>query len=205
MPLLVFMFVFTYLHTVGVQSFVHWSHSHSHTHTHTLGRISLHEGSTCRCDLHLTKRSIRIGPTPMHPVGFEPTIPTSERPHTHAVDRTAKILLKVSWSSLLPLHLVVFSFYSSSYILLFYFLAFSFFIHFFVLSLFRWFFYLPSVRFSLISLFNSHFPRRHTHTYKKQQTGISIIFFELYTGSTKKDKGSLPKNLKKKNLENNFM
>jgi len=49
----------------------------------TLGRSPLDEWSASRRDLYLT--------TDIHgpPVGFEPTVPASERPQTHALDRTA--------------------------------------------------------------------------------------------------------------------
>ena len=203
------MFLFTYLHTVGVKSFGHWSHTNTHTHTHTLGRNPLHEGSACCCDRHLTTCSIREGPTPMHPVEFEPTIPTSERPQTHAIDRTAKKLLKVSWSPLVPRQLKP----SSPFILL---VIFILIVLFYVLLVFLLLFSLCSLYVfgsSTFHLFVFHlficsilqFPRRHTLTYKKQQTVISIISFERYTLSTKEDKGSLPKIWKKNNLENNFM
>jgi hypothetical protein len=136
------------------------------THTHTIGRTSLDEGSACRCDLYLTTRSIRIGPTPMHTVGFEPTIPTSQRPQSHAIDRTAKRFLNGSCRSLMPLRLKPnFPFILSvNFIVILVLVLFACF-NFFVFSLFRWFFYVPSVRFSLISLFSSQFPKRHTHTH----------------------------------------
>ena len=190
------MFLFTYLRTVGVETFVHWSHSN----THTLGRTPLHEGSTCHCDFHLT--------APMHPVGFEPTIATIERPQTHALDRTAKRILKVFWSSLLPLHLkpsfpfiLPVLFYCYCFILCpFLFLLISLCSLYFVgSSTFRLFVF----HLFLCSIL-SFLGDTQIHT-KNRQTGISIISFERYTSSTKEYKGSLPKIWKKKNLENNFM
>jgi len=53
----------------------------------TLGRTSLDEWPSRRRDLwqHATLNR----QTSMLPAGFEPTIPTSERPQTHALDRAA--------------------------------------------------------------------------------------------------------------------
>jgi len=53
-----------------------------------LGRTSLDEWSTRRTELYLTTQNNCKRRTSMHPVGFEPTIPASKRPQTHAVDRT---------------------------------------------------------------------------------------------------------------------
>jgi hypothetical protein len=69
----------------------HFSRLHDHTffrHT-TLGRTPLDEGSACRIDLYLTTHNTHKRQTSMPPVGFEPTILVSERPQTHALDRTA--------------------------------------------------------------------------------------------------------------------
>jgi hypothetical protein len=53
----------------------------------TLGRTPLDEGpARCR-DLYLTTHSTHKRQTSMPPAGFEPTIPASERPKTHALDR----------------------------------------------------------------------------------------------------------------------
>jgi hypothetical protein len=57
-------------------------------HTHTFRKTVLDEGSTCRRDLYLTthnthKRQI------LKPDSFEPTIPASERPQTHALESAA--------------------------------------------------------------------------------------------------------------------
>jgi hypothetical protein len=72
----------TYSHTL--------THTHTHTHTHTLGRTPWDQGPASCPDfyLHNSQHSQKTdiqGP----PVGFEPTIPASERPRTHALDRAA--------------------------------------------------------------------------------------------------------------------
>jgi hypothetical protein len=59
--------------------------SRSHTHTHTFGRIPLDEWSARCIDLYLTTHNTHC----MKPAGFEPTIPASNWPHTHALDRAA--------------------------------------------------------------------------------------------------------------------
>ena len=58
----------------------------SHT---TLGRNPLGELSVLRRDLYLAKHNTRKWQASIPPAGFEPTIPASERPQTHALDRTA--------------------------------------------------------------------------------------------------------------------
>jgi hypothetical protein len=55
----------------------------------TFGRIPLDEGPARRRDLYLTTHNTHKAKTSMPPVGFEPTILVSERPQTHALDRTA--------------------------------------------------------------------------------------------------------------------
>jgi hypothetical protein len=55
----------------------------------TLGRTPLDEGPARRRDLYLTEHNTHKRQTSMPPVGFEPTILVSERPQTHALDRTA--------------------------------------------------------------------------------------------------------------------
>jgi hypothetical protein len=67
---------------------VETSRSHSVGHT-TLGRTPLGEGSARRRDLYLTTHNTHKKQTSMSPAGFEPTIPASERPQTHALDRAA--------------------------------------------------------------------------------------------------------------------
>jgi hypothetical protein len=61
------------------------SRSHSLRHT-TLGRTPLYELSVPRRHLYLTTHNSPNRQTSMHPAGFEPTIPTSQRPQTHALD-----------------------------------------------------------------------------------------------------------------------
>jgi hypothetical protein len=55
----------------------------------TLGRTPLDEWSAGRRDLYLTTHNTHNRQTFMPSVGFEPAIPASERPQTHALDRTA--------------------------------------------------------------------------------------------------------------------
>jgi hypothetical protein len=49
----------------------------------------LDEGSARRRDLYLTTRNTHNRQTSIPPAGFEPAIPESERPQTHALDRAA--------------------------------------------------------------------------------------------------------------------
>ena len=55
----------------------------------TLGRTPLDEWSARRTDLYLTTHNTYTWLTSMPPAGFEPAIPASERPQTHALDRVA--------------------------------------------------------------------------------------------------------------------
>ena len=55
----------------------------------TVGRTPLDERSARRRDLYLTTHGTHNRQISMPSVGFEPTIPASERPQTHALDRTA--------------------------------------------------------------------------------------------------------------------
>jgi hypothetical protein len=55
----------------------------------TLGRTPLDEWPARRRDLYLTTYNTHNRQTSMPPVGCEPTIPVSERPQTHALDRAA--------------------------------------------------------------------------------------------------------------------
>jgi hypothetical protein len=55
----------------------------------TLSKTPLDEWSARHRDLYLTTHNTHNRQTSMPPVGFEPTIPVSERPKTHALDRTA--------------------------------------------------------------------------------------------------------------------
>ena len=54
-----------------------------------VGRTPLNEGSVCRRDLYLTTRNNRKRQVSILLARFEPAIPASERPHTHALDRSA--------------------------------------------------------------------------------------------------------------------
>jgi len=60
------------------------SRSHSGT---TLGRTPLDKWSARHRDLYLQTHNTHTRQTSMPPGGFEPTIPASERPQTHALDR----------------------------------------------------------------------------------------------------------------------
>jgi hypothetical protein len=62
-------------------------HDHTHLRHTTLGRTPLDEGSARRRDLYLTTHNTHNRQTSMPPVGFEPAIPVSKRPKTHALDR----------------------------------------------------------------------------------------------------------------------
>jgi hypothetical protein len=55
----------------------------------TICRNPLDEGSARRRGLCLTKHNTHNRQTSMPPPEFEPTIPTSERPQTHTLDRAA--------------------------------------------------------------------------------------------------------------------
>jgi hypothetical protein len=61
----------------------------------TLGRTPLDEGPVRRKDLYLTTHNTHKRQTSMPPVGFETTIPVSERPKTYALDRTATEIGKI--------------------------------------------------------------------------------------------------------------
>jgi hypothetical protein len=64
------------------------SRSHPARHT-TLGRTPLDEWSARRRDLYLKIHSTHKRETSMPPAEFEPTIPASEQPQTHALDGAA--------------------------------------------------------------------------------------------------------------------
>ena len=55
----------------------------------TLGGTPLERGSAHRRDLYLSTHNIHKRQISMPPPGFEPTIPASEQPQTHALDRVA--------------------------------------------------------------------------------------------------------------------
>jgi hypothetical protein len=61
-------------------------HDHTQTH-HTLGSTPLDKWSAQRRDLDLTTHNTHKRQTSMPSVGFEPAIPESTRPQTHALDR----------------------------------------------------------------------------------------------------------------------
>jgi hypothetical protein len=54
----------------------------------TLGSTPLDGWSDRRRDLYLTTDNTDKNQTPIPPAGFEPAIPASEQPQTHALDRT---------------------------------------------------------------------------------------------------------------------
>jgi hypothetical protein len=53
----------------------------------TLGMTPLDKWSARRRDLYLTTHNTHNRQTSMPPAGYEPTVPESERPQTHALDR----------------------------------------------------------------------------------------------------------------------
>jgi hypothetical protein len=55
----------------------------------TVGRTPLNEWSARRRDFYLTTHNTHNRQTSIPPLGFEPTIPASKRPHTYALDRAA--------------------------------------------------------------------------------------------------------------------
>ena len=61
---------------------------HSVTHT-TLGKTPLDEWSARRRDLYLKTHNTHNRQTSMLPAGFEPAIPASEQPQTHALGGVA--------------------------------------------------------------------------------------------------------------------
>ena len=66
------------------------SRIHDHTQRRTtVGRTPMDEWSAGRRDLYLTTRNTYKRQASMPPVGFEPTIPGSERPQTHGLGRAA--------------------------------------------------------------------------------------------------------------------
>jgi len=55
----------------------------------TFGRTPLDEWSARRRDLYMTTHNTHTRQTSMPPLGFEPTVLSSERPQTYALDRAA--------------------------------------------------------------------------------------------------------------------
>ena len=70
------------------------SYSHFVTLT-TVGSTLLDEWSARRTDIHLTNDNTH-DKTYTSPAGFEPAVPTSQRPQTHASDRAARKDVKSS-------------------------------------------------------------------------------------------------------------
>jgi hypothetical protein len=62
------------------------------THTHTLGWKPLDEGSVRRTDLYLTTHNTHKRQTSISPAEFEPAVPASDRPQSHALDRAGRKL-----------------------------------------------------------------------------------------------------------------
>jgi len=52
----------------------------------TFGKTPLDEGSVRRRNLYLTTHNTHNREIAMSPMGFEPTVPASERPQTHILD-----------------------------------------------------------------------------------------------------------------------
>jgi hypothetical protein len=71
-----------YLLIVGVEVIV----ALDRTQTHEVGRTPLDEGSALRRDLYLTTHNTPKRQTSMSSAWFEPTMTTTERPQTHALD-----------------------------------------------------------------------------------------------------------------------
>jgi hypothetical protein len=67
----------------------------------TVGRTPLDEGPVRPRDLYLTSHNTHKRQTSMPLVRFEPTILVSERPKTHALDRTATGIGKTDVQSML--------------------------------------------------------------------------------------------------------
>ena len=65
------------------------SRIHDHTQTHHSRRTPLDEWSACCRDPYLTTHNTHNRQTSKPLTGFEPTIPASERPQTHALDCAA--------------------------------------------------------------------------------------------------------------------
>jgi hypothetical protein len=79
------MMMITFFHGATASSL---SRLHTQTHT-TVGRTLLDEGSARPRDLYLTHTNTHKRQISMPSAGFEPTIPASKRPQTHALDCAA--------------------------------------------------------------------------------------------------------------------
>jgi len=86
------------MHNSSVTFFLPWRNSPSGPHYRefmitlrhtTLGRIPLDEWSDHLRDFYLKTHNTHKRQTSMPTAGFESTIPASERPQTHAIDRAA--------------------------------------------------------------------------------------------------------------------
>ena len=74
----------------------------------TVDRTPLYEWSAHHRDLYLTPCKTHNRTTSMYPAGFEPTIPATERPHTHALDCAATGVgtMDLTLSNMNPLHIL---------------------------------------------------------------------------------------------------
>jgi hypothetical protein len=66
----------------------YWDFMITVRHT-AVGNTALDEWSAQRWDLHLIRHNMHLGQASMFLAGFEPTIPGSELPHIHALNRAA--------------------------------------------------------------------------------------------------------------------
>ena len=89
-PFFLTFFVLTsvYLFISGVEVIVSIVHSHWHTHIHSMGLLWTTDQSDAE-KKNLTTHNTQNTQTSMPLAGFEPAIPASERPQTHALDRAA--------------------------------------------------------------------------------------------------------------------
>ena len=81
--------IFIVQQPLASQGLLIFESSLSHPRHTTLGRTPLDEGSTRRRDLYVTIQNTHKRQTLIPPAGFEPVIPVSELPQTHALHRAA--------------------------------------------------------------------------------------------------------------------
>jgi len=81
--------------------------NNTHMHARTIGRIPLDYGSGSQRDLYLTTPNTHNRQTSMPPEGFEPAIPASERPKTHALDTDSSFQPNFRSSSAIEFQMVV--------------------------------------------------------------------------------------------------